>query len=105
GGICLLGGSIIGVRFLIDYFNDGGAGHIQSLILAAVLVITGFQTMLIGLVADLIGSSRSLLEDTLFRLRELELKLGVTADVEHLTRDAGDAPLEPTRVGGGRTAR
>ena len=83
----------------------GGEGHIQSLILSAVLVITGFQTMLIGLVADLIGSSRSLLEDTLFRLRELELRLGVGPDVERLEQDVRDVSPEPTRAGGGRTAR
>jgi hypothetical protein len=76
GGLCLLGGTVIGIRFLADYLQDGGRGHIQSLILAAVLLIVGFQTMLIGLVADLIGSSRSLLEDTLVRVRELELRSG-----------------------------
>ena len=48
----------------------------RASILAAVLVIVGFQTMLIGLVADLIGSSRSLVEDTLLRVRELELRFG-----------------------------
>jgi hypothetical protein len=44
------------------------------LILAAVLLISGFQSVLIGLVADLIGSSRSLLEDALLRIRRLELE-------------------------------
>jgi glycosyltransferase involved in cell wall biosynthesis len=80
GGVCLLGGSVIGVRFLFEYFKDGGAGHIQSLILAAVLVIVGFQTMLIGLVADLIGSSRALVEDALVRIREIELRVAADAD-------------------------
>jgi glycosyltransferase involved in cell wall biosynthesis len=80
GGLFLLGGSIIGFRFLVDYFNDGGRGHIQSLILAAVLLIIGFQTMLIGLVADLIGSSRALVEDALVRVREIELRIASDAD-------------------------
>jgi hypothetical protein len=81
GGLCLAGGAIIGIRFLYDYyFGEGGAGHIQSLILAAVLLIIGFQTMLIGLVADLIGSSRALVEDTLVRIREIELRLAAEAD-------------------------
>ena len=65
-----------------------GAGHVQSLILAAVLIIVGFQTMLIGLVADLIANNRSLLEDTLFRVRELELRLGDGPDVVKLDRDS-----------------
>jgi glycosyltransferase involved in cell wall biosynthesis len=80
GGFCLAVGAVIGGRFVYYYFVDGGAGHIQSLILAAVLLIVGFQTMLIGLVADLIGSSRSLLEDTLVRVRELELRVASDAD-------------------------
>lgn len=74
-GLTLLaGGSVIGGRFVFYYFTDGGDGHIQSLILAAVLILAGFQTVLIGLLADLIGSSRRMLEDTLLRLRRLELR-------------------------------
>jgi glycosyltransferase involved in cell wall biosynthesis len=84
GATCLAIGSIIGVRFLVYYLRQGGAGHVQSLILAAVLLIVGFQTLLIGLVADLIGSSRSLQEDALVRLREIELRLGDGPEVERL---------------------
>jgi len=69
----LLAGSAIGARFLYYYFTTGGEGHIQSLILVAVLLLAGFQTVLIGMVADLIGSSRRLIEDTLLRVRRLEL--------------------------------
>ena len=46
------------------------------LVLAAVLVLAGVQTILIGLLADLIGSSRRMLEDTLLRVRRLELRDG-----------------------------
>lgn len=74
-GLSLLaGGSVIGGRFVFYYFTDGGDGHIQSLILAAVLILAGFQTVLIGLLADLIGSSRRMLEDTLLRVRRIELR-------------------------------
>ncbi len=72
GLIALLAGTLIGVRFLIAYFSQGGAGHIQSLILAAVLLIAGFQTLLIGLVADLIGANRKIMEEVLVRLRRGE---------------------------------
>jgi len=74
GIVLLLGGSAIGVRFVINYLHEGGAGHIQSLILAAVLLLAGFQTVLIGLMADLIGASRRMLEDAMLRIRRLELK-------------------------------
>jgi hypothetical protein len=46
---------------------------IQSLIIAAVLMIVGFQVVLIGLVADVMSASRKLLEDLLYRVRCLEL--------------------------------
>jgi glycosyltransferase involved in cell wall biosynthesis len=76
GSLAILSGIAIGVRFLYDYLSVGGEGHIQSLILASVLLIIGVQTVLIGLVADLIAANRALVEDTLLRVRELELRLG-----------------------------
>ena len=92
GALAIGVGAVIGVRFLLEYMVDGGAGHIQSLILASVLLIVGFQTVLIGLVADLIAGSRALVEDTLFRVREIELRLGEGPDVERLVE-----PTETTR--------
>jgi glycosyltransferase involved in cell wall biosynthesis len=102
GGLAVLVGGVIALRFVLDWVWEGGQGHVQSLILASVLVIVGFQTMLIGLVADLIASSRSLTEDTLLRVRELELRLGREADVERL--QTGDA-VPPARAESGRQAR
>lgn len=68
-------GFIISLRFLYYYLTGTGFGHLQSLILSAVLMIVGFQVLLIGLVADLIGGSRKLIEDLLYRIRRLELDL------------------------------
>ena len=97
---CVVGGLGIGLRFLVSYLAGQGAGHIQSLILAAVLLIIGFQTMLIGLVADLIGNNRSLLEDALCRVREIELRGG---DGPEVIRLADDEPArEPQRAEGRR---
>lgn len=59
----LFGGVAIGVRFLVYYFQDNGAGHVQSLILAAVLLLVAFQTMLLAILADLQSVNRRLLED------------------------------------------
>jgi glycosyltransferase involved in cell wall biosynthesis len=69
----LSAGLLISARFLYFYASGNGAGHIQSLILAAILFIVGFQTFLIGLVADLIGFNRKILEDVLYRVRRIEL--------------------------------
>ncbi len=73
GGIIFGLGLLISLRFLYFYLIGHGAGHIQSLILAAVLLMIGFQVMMIGLVADLIGGTRRLLEDTLYRVKKIEL--------------------------------
>ena len=74
-GLLVFGGGVAGgVRFLYYYyFVDGGMGHIQSLILSAVLMILGFQVLLIGLLADVISANRKLLEDIVYRVRSLEL--------------------------------
>lgn len=72
-GLVLLGlGALIGIRFLVFYFSSDGAGHVQSLILAAVLLNFGFFMMLSGVIADLISVNRRLLEDVQWRLRRLE---------------------------------
>ena len=73
GVIALAIGTLIGVRFLFFYVQGGGAGNVQSLILAAVLLIMGFQSLLIGLVADLIGANRKIMEEILYRTRRAEL--------------------------------
>ncbi len=72
GGLLILVGLIPIVRFLYFYFQNGGAGHIQSLLLGAVLVIVGFQTLLMGLIADLVNFNRKILEEILYRLRKGE---------------------------------
>jgi len=66
-------GLILGLRFLYFFTFHTGAGHVQSLILAAVLLIVGFQILILGLVADLLAANRRLMEDTLYRVRRIEL--------------------------------
>ena len=72
GGLLVAGGVALGLRFLWYWATEGTAGHVQSLILAAILSIVGFQTILIGLLADLISVNRRLGEDMLVRLRKIE---------------------------------
>ena len=68
-------GFLIGMRFLYIFFfePDSSNLHVQSLILAAILILAGFQAILTGIVADLINSNRSLLETISYRLRRVEL--------------------------------
>jgi glycosyltransferase involved in cell wall biosynthesis len=80
GGILLLLALIPGLRFIFLFWGSGGAaGHIQSLILAAILAIVGFQVCLIGLVADLVRMNRKMLEETLYRVRRAERDGGLAA--------------------------
>ncbi len=68
-------GTLLGLRFLYLFVVSGGAsGHVQSLILTAILLIVGFQVCLIGLVADLISVNRKILEEVLYRIRRQEFQ-------------------------------
>lgn len=67
-------GILIGCRFIYYYILGLGAGMIQSLILAAVLLIIGFQILIVGLLADLISANRRLIEDALLRIKIIELR-------------------------------
>ncbi len=68
GLILFTAGILIGSRFLWFYFTGDGTGHIQSLILAAVLLGMGFQTILVAFLADLQAANRKLLEDVRFKM-------------------------------------
>ena len=72
GLVLLLIGGVLGVRFLILMAMGEGDGHIQSLILTAILIMMGFQTITIGLLGDTISSNRKLLEDVQYRVRKME---------------------------------
>jgi hypothetical protein len=73
GLIAMTVGVGIGLRFLYYFFFTTEHDlHIQSLILSAILLIAGFQMILTGIVADLINSSRAILEDVSYRLRRME---------------------------------
>lgn len=74
GSVLFLGGFFLGSRFLYFTLLGQGMGHIQSLILAAALMVIGFQVIMTGLVADLIGINRKLDENILRRLKTMELE-------------------------------
>jgi len=93
GGAMLLVGIAIGVRFVYFYLVGEGSGHVQSLLLTVIFVIIGFFTVLVGLMADLIGGNRALLEDVLYRLRRMELD-----DLRRDDETAEPPPQQRTRA-------
>lgn len=76
GAALIAGGVALGLRFLYFFVQGMGGGKVQSLILAAILTIVGFQVCLIGLMADLVRLNRKMLEETLYRVRRMELDDG-----------------------------
>lgn len=50
-------------------------GHIQSLILASILILMGFMTIIIGLQADIIAANRKILQDIQYRIKRMEYDL------------------------------
>lgn len=68
----MLIGLIYAFRFITYYAMGTGSGHVQSLILGCTLIILGFLTFMIGLVADVISANRKILEDTQYHTRRAE---------------------------------
>lgn len=74
GFLIALVGTIPIIRFLYFYLFENGAGKIQSLVIGSALMTAGTITFVMGLLADLVGRNRQLIELTLERVRRLELR-------------------------------
>jgi len=68
-------GILIGLRFLYYNFTSNGSGHIQSLILSAILTSLGGFLIITGLIADLISVNRKLLENIEGKIQLLDEKV------------------------------
>lgn len=76
GLIPFLIGVGLGIRYIILLCTGNpGNGHVQSLILAAILILIGFMTFVIGLLADIIARNRMLIEDVQYHVRNIDYKL------------------------------
>ncbi|MFM8320661.1 MAG: glycosyltransferase family 2 protein [Chloroflexota bacterium] len=74
GTLMILSGLVPSLRYLYFLWVGQAGGHLQSLLLGAILIIVGFQVLLIGLVADLIAANRKMMEEILYRQRRQELE-------------------------------
>jgi glycosyltransferase involved in cell wall biosynthesis len=75
--ILLLGAFAVWVRFVVAYAQGHGSGHVQSLILGAVLFNAGVVVAALGVIGDLLSAQRSMIQRTHERVRRIELQLGV----------------------------
>ena len=75
----LMGVVAIGVwiRFAVSYIEGNGKGHVQSLILGAVLFIAAVVLFALGVIGDLLAAQRVMTQKTFERVRRIELQLGV----------------------------
>lgn len=72
GAVPFLIGTVLGIRYLILLTTINATGHIQSLILSSVLLLMGFITFIIGLMADILAKNRMILEDIQYHVRKID---------------------------------
>lgn len=78
-------GLIPGIRFLVFFFSGRPGGHVQSLILSAILLILSFLMVVMAILSDLISSNRKIIEEALWRIRRME-------NEDHAKDEGGKAP-------------
>ena len=74
GSLMFIVGFGLALRIVYYYFEGQANEHVAGAVAAAIVMILGFQVVLIGLVADAISGTRKLTEDALYRLRKMELE-------------------------------
>jgi glycosyltransferase involved in cell wall biosynthesis len=78
GAIALFLALCAWLPFLLDWiFNGDSTGHLQSLILGAVLFIAAMQLFALGVIGDLLAGQRVMTQRVFERVRRVELKLGI----------------------------
>jgi glycosyltransferase involved in cell wall biosynthesis len=68
---------IVWARYLYFYIDGDGAGHVQSLILGAVLFNAALLLGALGVIGDLLSANRVMQQRTFERVRRIELQLGI----------------------------
>jgi hypothetical protein len=76
-GIVALVAAVVWGRFLILFIGGEGEGHVQSVVLGAMLFVVAVQLAALGVIGDLLANNRVLIQRALERTRRIELKLGV----------------------------
>ena len=88
------------IRFAVAYAEGNGKGHVQSLILGAVLFIAAVVLWALGVIGDLLAAQRVMTQRTFERVRRIELQLGVAPshyeanDDSCIQASASEAPAE-----------
>jgi glycosyltransferase involved in cell wall biosynthesis len=84
--------------FLADWILNGdSSGHVQSLILGAVLAIAAVQVFALGVIGDSLAGQRVMTQRALERIRRVELSLGI--EPSHYERGTPASVEEIERIG------
>jgi hypothetical protein len=68
---------IVWGRFAVLFITGHGQGHVQSVVLGAMLFVVAVQLAALGVIGDLLAANRTLIQRTMERTRRIELQLGV----------------------------
>jgi glycosyltransferase involved in cell wall biosynthesis len=98
GGLLFSAGFLVGLRFLYYFAAGSGSGHVQSLILAAILLGIGFQTILVAFIADLLASNRKLLEEIRYSVELVPPKHRYTIVKRMRAHSSGNKPDWPGQI-------
>ncbi len=89
-----LAAAVVWGRFFYFFVQGDGGGHVQSLILGAMLFNASMLLAALGVLGDLLSSQRITLQRIFERVRRVELELGVPPS--HYEPGRIDADQEPT---------
>jgi glycosyltransferase involved in cell wall biosynthesis len=95
-----LAAAAVWIRFAVAYTEGNGKGHVQSLILGAVLFIAAALMWALGVIGDLLAAQRVMTQRTFERVRRIELELGVAPS--HYEPGQARASAQPAETGGAR---
>ncbi|MCR5521896.1 MAG: glycosyltransferase family 2 protein [Lachnospiraceae bacterium] len=95
GSVFLAGAFALGIRYIVYMCLGEGAGHIQSLILTAILALMGFMAVLIGLLGDVIAANRKIIEDIQYHVRRIDYRVDC---IENKNDDLAAKEREQTMI-------
>jgi glycosyltransferase involved in cell wall biosynthesis len=98
--VVALAATAVWTRFLISWIQGDGAGHVQSLILGAVLFNAAVVLGALGILGDLLYAQRVMAQRTFERVRRIELQLGIPpSHYEPGARPTGQAATTGAQAG------
>ncbi len=100
-GVVLIAAIVVWGRYAYFYAEGSGKGHVQSLILGAVLFNAAMLLGALGIIGDLLYAQRVMAQRTFERVRRIELQLGVApSHYEPGAHPTGQAATTGANAGG-----